>query len=248
MGRVGGTTALLDEIPRSLVQAGNSGTPLLPLVEYPDRGSTRSHGVGHPALSAKRLAAGWMAGTMALLASGEPSTRRQRAVNHDRAPVRWLIPAEHWSETLANWESHSVSHAQEATTLAHLVAVMRWTLPTARQRGFFGGVPGMAALSTLCCWGAMSWCFDWSLMWGGVSWFSAFDPSVLRSYPFCKFHPTPSTNITSRVKAHRGEPGSLPRQRRDKVWTPQRSEGGPRRRPGAGVGIYKYKTKISFSS
>ena len=30
------------------------------------------------------------------------------------------------------------------------------------------------------------------LMWGGVVWFATFDPLVLRSYPFYKFHPTQS--------------------------------------------------------
>jgi hypothetical protein len=87
MGWAGGTTALLDVIPRSLVQAGDGGTPS-PLAEHPEPRSNRSHGAGQPALSAKRLAAGWMAGTMALLASVEPSTMRQRAdtmTAHQRA-------------------------------------------------------------------------------------------------------------------------------------------------------------------
>ena len=42
VGWDGGTTALLDVATRSLVQAGNGGTPLLPLVGNPDLGSPRS--------------------------------------------------------------------------------------------------------------------------------------------------------------------------------------------------------------
>jgi len=138
MGRVGGTTALLDEIPRSLVQAGNSGTPLLPLVEYPDRGSTRSHGVGHPALSAKRLAAGWMAGTMALPATGEPSTMRQRADTMTALQrAGWHLRSTGWNPPMG-WESRSGSHWLNTPRVDPPEAVMPGALPhsaTARPSG-----------------------------------------------------------------------------------------------------------------
>jgi hypothetical protein len=40
------------------------------------------------------------------------------------------------------------------------------------------------------------------LRWGGVYWFATFGLLVLPSYPFYKFHPTPSPNITKRVNAY----------------------------------------------
>ncbi len=71
--------------------------------------------------------------------------------------------------------------------------------------------------------------------WGVVG--PTFSPSVLPSYPFYKFHPTPSPDISERVKAYQENQKGCHTSLGTRSGDRRAATEGPRRSSGAGVAM-----------